>query len=176
MLSVMKAADLLRACRTRAGITQRSLADAARTSQPTIAAYEAGRVTPNVDTFERLLEACGCTLQVADAEAPRWSRVEEKSLAIHRLIAARLLSSPSSVLEKARSNLTSLRPSDRGHAARLLEEWAAILDQPLDAIVTAMLARTQHGIDLRQMTPFAGVLTDDERRKALRSVQRTGAA
>src|SRR6056297_371536 len=172
----MEAAHLLRSCRTRSGMTQRSLADAALTSQPTIAAYEAGRVAPNVDTFQRLLEACGCTLRVADAEAPRWSRVEEKSLAIRRLIAARLLSNPSSVLEKARSNLASLRRSDRGNAARLLEEWAAILDQPLDAIVTAMLARTQHGIDLRQMTPFAGVLTDDERRKALRSVQRTGAA
>jgi len=39
-----------------------------------------------------------------------------------------------------------------------------------------MLARTGHGIDLRQMTPFAGVLTDTERRKALRSVPRTDAA
>lgn len=37
-------------------------------------------------------------------------------------------------------------------------------------IVTHMLARTQHGIDLRQMTPFAGVLTDTERRRAPRSV------
>lgn len=175
MLDAMKASDLLRECRTRAGITQQSLADAAGTSQPTIAAYEAGRVTPNVDTFERLLAACGSALEVVDAEASRWSRVEEKSLAIHRLIAARLLSNPSGVLEKARSNVTLLRRSDRGHAARLLREWAAILDQPVDAIVTAMLARTQHGIDLRQMTPFAGVLTDAERRKALRSVPLTEA-
>lgn len=36
-----------------------------------------------------------------------------------------------------------------------------------------MLARTQQGIDLCQMTPSAGVLSDAERRKALRSVPST---
>ena len=54
-----------------------------------------------------LTSRCGSTLQVVDAEPPRWSRVEEKSLAIHRLLAARLLSNPLTVLEKARANLTS---------------------------------------------------------------------
>jgi len=39
-----------------------------------------------------------------------------------------------------------------------------------------MLARTQQGIDLLQLTPFAGVPTDTERRKALRSVPRIEAA
>ena len=40
----------------------------------------------------------------------------------------------------------------------------------------AMLARTQHAIDLRQMTPFAGVITDAERIKALQSVKPSEAA
>lgn len=173
----MDVGSRLRACRTSAGLSQQSLADAAGTSQPTVAAYEAGRVTPNVDTFVRLLEACGFTIDVVrDLETPRWTRVEEKSLAIHREIAARLLSEQSATLQKARSNLNKLRASDRGHAAGLLDQWDDLLDQPLDEIVTAMLARTHLGIDLRQMTPFAGVLTDAERRKALRSVPRTDVA
>jgi hypothetical protein len=39
-----------------------------------------------------------------------------------------------------------------------------------------MLARTQHAIDLRQMTPFAGMITDAERIEALKSVKPSDAA
>lgn len=167
----------MRRCRVRAGLSQQALADAAGTSQPTVAAYEAGRVTPSVPTLERLLETCGYSIDVvADATPPRWSRVEEKSLAIHRCIAARLLQDPIPTLKKARHNLARLRSADQGHSARWLDEWDGLLDRPTDEIVTAMLARTQDGIDLRQMTPFAGVLTDAERRKALRSVSSSDAA
>ena len=167
----------LRRCRDRAGFSQQDLADAAGTSQPTVAAYESGRVTPNVDTLDRLLAACGYTIDVIpDAKAPRWTRVEEKSMAIHRQIAARLLRDPEPTITGARSNLDKLRRADRGQSKRLLDEWEDLLDRPSDEIATAMLARTQQGIDLRQMTPFAGVLTDAERRKALRSVLRTNAA
>lgn len=167
----MEVSTDLRRCRDRAGLSQRALADAAGTSQPTVAAYEAGRVTPNVDTLARLLEACGYTIDVVrDVDAPRWTRVEEKSLAIHRQIAARLLEDPAPTLRKAQSNLSNLRSADRGQASRLLDEWSDLLNRPADEIVTAMLARSQQGVDLRQMTPFAGVLDDNERRRALRSV------
>jgi transcriptional regulator with XRE-family HTH domain len=158
-------------------MSQQAVADTAGTSQPTVAAYESGRVTPSVSTLDRLLTACGYTIDIVpDIGTPRWTRVEEKSLAIHRQIAARLLQDPEHTVKKARSNLVLLRNADRGHSARWLDEWDDLLDRPTDEIVTAMLARTQHAIDLRQMTPFAGVLTDSERRKALRSVNRTEAA
>lgn len=158
-------------------MSQKALANAAGTSQPTVAAYESGRVTPNVSTLVRLLEACGFTLDVAPcSDAPRWTRVEEKSLAIHRRIAARLLEDPDRAIEKARHNLGRLRDAHRGHSARWLDEWNDLLDRPTDEIVTAMLARTQHAIDLRQMTPFAGVITDAERNEALRSISPSEAA
>ena len=164
----------LRRCRERAGLSQQALAISAGTSQPTVAAYESGRVTPSVSTLDRLLAACGYALDIVpDTDSPRWTRVEEKSLAVHRQIAARLLQSPEPTVKKGRTNLDRLRNADHGHSARWLDEWDKILDQPTDEIVTAMLARTQRGIDLRQMTPFAGVLTDSERRMALKSV--TGA-
>ena len=173
----MDVAAQLRSCRARAGLSQTALANAAGTSQPTVATYESGRVTPNVSTLIRLLEACGCTLDVVlVADAPRWTRVEEKSLAIHRRIAARLLEAPDRTIKKARRNLARLRSADRGHSARCLDDWNSLLDGPADEIVTAMLARTQHAIDLRQMTPFAGVITDAERLKALQSVKASEAA
>lgn len=36
----------------------------------------------------------------------------------------------------------------------MVDEWDALLDRSTDEIVTAMIARTQDGIDLRQLTPF----------------------
>lgn len=61
---------MLRVAREQAGLTLRALAEAAGTSHSTVAAYEAGRVTPRVDTFERLLRACGKRIDVASAREP----------------------------------------------------------------------------------------------------------
>ena len=55
-------ARLIREARAAAGLTQAELARRAGTSQPTIAAYEAGGKVPNVDTLERLLRAAGTSL------------------------------------------------------------------------------------------------------------------
>ena len=55
----MEASTALRAARRRAGLTLRQLAGRAATSHSTLAAYEAGRVTPTVDTFDRIVRAAG---------------------------------------------------------------------------------------------------------------------
>jgi transcriptional regulator with XRE-family HTH domain len=49
----------LRSARRRAGLSLRALAVRAETSHSTLAAYEAGRKVPTVDTFDRILRAAG---------------------------------------------------------------------------------------------------------------------
>ena len=49
----------LRRARARAGLSQRALAERAGTSHATLAAYEAGRIVPRVDTLDRILRAAG---------------------------------------------------------------------------------------------------------------------
>lgn len=56
------AGDMIREARRRAGLTQRRLARRAKTSAPTIAAYESGTKSPNLATFTRLIAAAGFTL------------------------------------------------------------------------------------------------------------------
>ncbi len=56
---------MLRRARLRAGLSLRELAARAHTSHSTLAAYEAGRVTPTVDTFERVIAAAGFTASVS---------------------------------------------------------------------------------------------------------------
>lgn len=45
--------------RTGAGLSLRVLADRAGTSHATLAAYEAGRAVPRIDTLDRILRAAG---------------------------------------------------------------------------------------------------------------------
>jgi predicted transcriptional regulator len=53
----------IRFARLRAGLTQHELAKLAGISQPGLARIESGRVTPRLDTAERILRACGMTLE-----------------------------------------------------------------------------------------------------------------
>ena len=55
---------LLTATRARSGLSQRALAELAHTSHATISAYEHGRVTPSVETMDRLVSAAGFDLDV----------------------------------------------------------------------------------------------------------------
>lgn len=61
----MQGALKLRYARRRAGLTQRQLAALSGIPQPAIARIESGRVTPRLDTFDRLLRACGVTSALA---------------------------------------------------------------------------------------------------------------
>lgn len=75
----MDAATTLRLARRRAGLTLRALADAAGTSHATLAAYEAGRTVPNVDTLDRILRAAGFASAIA--REPRADRTPDERAA-----------------------------------------------------------------------------------------------
>ncbi len=66
----MDAGAIIKQARARAGLTQVQLARAAGTSQPTLAAYEAGAKSPSVRTLDRIVRAAGATLQVSVHDAP----------------------------------------------------------------------------------------------------------
>ncbi|MDQ3306555.1 MAG: helix-turn-helix domain-containing protein [Actinomycetota bacterium] len=53
---------LIREARLRAGLTQAELAQRAGTSQPAVARYERGDVSPRVATLDRVVRACGLEL------------------------------------------------------------------------------------------------------------------
>lgn len=55
----MTISGLLRKARKQRGWSQAQLAVAARTTQPAIARWESGRVSPRVDSLRRVLEAAG---------------------------------------------------------------------------------------------------------------------
>ncbi|CAN5820410.1 hypothetical protein BH11GEM1_BH11GEM1_02770 [soil metagenome] len=141
--------------RQRAALTQKELACAAGTSQPTIAAYEAGRKRPTVHTLERLARASGAMIDVRVVRA--MTTEERRSLLLHEAIAAQLLENPRAVLRLARRNLALMR---REHpcAHGLLREWAVLLRRPLEALLPVLSDRSEWARELRHVTPFAGAV------------------
>lgn len=103
----------------------------------------------------------GGSLQAGHETAAR------RSLAYHQAIAERL---DGRVVADARERLERLLAEGhlhRHYAAR----WRETLDLPLDRIAEAITADTQDARDLRQNSPFAGVLNEQERRRIIETVR-----
>jgi transcriptional regulator with XRE-family HTH domain len=158
--------NAIRLLRELSNLTQAELASAAGTSQPTIAAYEAGRKSPTLRTLRRLAGAAG--LEAVVAFHRPMTREERRSLHLHRAIAQRLEQSPEAVLDRARATLSLMR-ENHPEAEQLFREWAVLLDRPLSELVQALIDPSSWGRELRQVTPFAGVLSAEERTDVYRS-------
>jgi hypothetical protein len=88
-------------------------------------------------------------------------------------VAGRLVAEPDAVLDAARVNLGRMRAAHpRGQAARWLDEWAKLLEGPVELVLEALTSRVPRFRELRQNSPFAGVLDDEERRAVLDAFSR----
>lgn len=141
-------------------LTQRQLADAAGTSQPTIAAYESGAKSPTFRTLERMASAVGC--EVHATYVPPMTSEERRSLELHRAIASKIVDDADAARERAHGNIETMWASNPG-AGPLLGEWQRLLDLPTDDLVDVLIDPRPRARELRHVTPFAGVLTPSER-------------
>lgn len=86
---------------------------------------------------------------------------EARSLAYHALIATRL-SADTRILERARRKVGEWR-AEPAAASYFAEQWNAILALPVPEIVDFLTDDGELATELRQSSPFAGVLTPEER-------------
>ena len=75
----MRGADLIREARTRAGLTQDELSELSKRPRSLIARWEQGSVSPSIDNFLQIIEACGYELPLVLVERDRAfdARLEE---------------------------------------------------------------------------------------------------
>jgi hypothetical protein len=90
------------------------------------------------------------------------------NLAYHREVAARLLADPAAVLKRARNNLqrwlAAYQPGEPD--ARCLEEWQSLLaTRTVPELIAILTEDSDEGQRLRSSTPFAGVLSLEERKE-----------
>lgn len=90
-----------------------------------------------------------------------------RSLAYHRALARRLRRP---MVDEARHLVWRWR--DEGKMdSRYAEQWESILSRPVRQIARAITADTPEARDLRQNSPFAGLLSEAERRKILQEIR-----
>lgn len=122
-------------------------------------------VSPSVS--QKLLQ------QARNSRPPMERREERVSYELHRAVAEKVLKEPEIVLNKARLNLKATGERTRGTLAQgWVNEWESLLNGDVNELVDVMLRPDERSIDLRQMTPFAGVLSQEERVLAIHKASR----
>ncbi|MBI5524946.1 MAG: hypothetical protein HY897_01285 [Deltaproteobacteria bacterium] len=86
---------------------------------------------------------------------------DERSLELHREIARRLNDDPT-IVARAREKVARWLAEGTVHPV-YAQEWAAILDGPLEGLLAVLTGQDQHSTDLRHVTPFSFVVPPRER-------------
>ncbi|MFT5349735.1 MAG: transcriptional regulator with XRE-family HTH domain [Planctomycetota bacterium] len=160
--------NLVRLLREQAGVTQQELALMAGTSQSTIAAYESEKKSPSLRTMEKLADSVGLTM--AASYVPKLTREDQRSIAYHRAIAKLIYKDPKTVLDRARANLNKISRIHPG-AKKLTERWGKWLRLPVDELVENLLDSKPKAREMRQVSPFSGLLNPADRIKILKQFQ-----
>lgn len=103
----------------------------------------------------------------------RLNRDDRRSLWLAHAVAGKVVADPDAAVASARAQLERMRPQSRGQAREWLSEWEKLLDGPVLRLVDQLTDRSLRGREMRQNSPFAGVLGEDERTEALAAWRRS---
>jgi hypothetical protein len=95
---------------------------------------------------------------------------ELQSLAYHRLVTERLTPD---LIDEARERVDRWESMGRLHS-QWAEKWRGVLAGPPELIKRAISSPSEPARRLRQTSPFAGVLTEQERRRLIEAVDARG--
>lgn len=85
---------------------------------------------------------------------------EERSVAYHRVVAERLRREPG-ILDAARRRVQQW--SSSAVVPRYAREWERVLAGDVDSVAAFLVERSERADELRQSSPFAGVLPAPQR-------------
>ncbi|MER7275560.1 helix-turn-helix domain-containing protein [Dactylosporangium sp. NPDC000244] len=99
---------------------------------------------------------------------PVMTRDQFKALWLHRAVAGRLVSAPDAVLARAAENLERLSVvHPNGMTAFWLDRWRSLVRNGAEAVLERLTATDAEATELRQNSPFAGVLKEEDRQAVL---------
>lgn len=173
----MQAPGIVREIRRRRRLSQRALAALGGVPPVVIARYETGRVQPTLERLRRLAESAGLELTVTlDERAPRAPRThrlhDRRSLTYHRLVAEAARANPTILLrarERVELWLSGKRPF--GGSAEYAQAWAELLRRPDGEVLQLITEDGERMAELRQSSPFNGLLGQRAWNRVVREVQ-----
>ncbi|MFC5937008.1 MULTISPECIES: helix-turn-helix domain-containing protein [Mycobacterium avium complex (MAC)] len=171
---------LLRKVMTDTGTTQSELARLSGVHQPSISQFLSTKVDFTDELLDRLLSCMGYRLEVTrHATTADLTPSERRSWLLHRQLATHLTRS---TLPQWRAtilaNLDCLRSGVRGQPHRRnIDRWQTIVEHgDIAGLRRALTGLDRDCIEMREVTPMAGLLPDEERKKILRDIARSRTA
>jgi transcriptional regulator with XRE-family HTH domain len=165
---------LLRQVMLETRTSQSELARISGVHQPSISQFLSAKVDLSDDQLDRLLSCMGYRLEVERrAVVPDLTRRERRSWKLHRQLSTHLTRS---TLTQWRptilANLERLRGGVRGQPhIRNLDRWEVLVrDADVAALHRILTGLDRDSIEMREVTPLSGLLSDEERTEVLQEV------
>ena len=168
--------SILREVMSGTAMTQSRLSVLSGVKQPSLSQMLHGRIDMSDDMLDRLLSCMGYRLEVVRRPVPMdLDRSSERRWRMHRSLVSRL--SPDSLRQWRpilRRNLERLRESTRGQPHMFnLDRWSELISSDdVPRIRRVMTGLDTDSVQMREVSPFGGLLPEDERQRALTEVQR----
>jgi transcriptional regulator with XRE-family HTH domain len=169
----MGSRDILRHVMAATGTSQSQLARISGVRQPSISQFLSGTIDFSDDQINRLLSCMGYRLEVSrQAIIANLTRSEQRSWSMHQQLSTHLNATSLSAWQPTIfANIARLRAGVRGqpHLANL-DHWQHLVStKDVPALRRILTGVDRHSIEMREVTPMSGILTDEERRQALRN-------
>ena len=117
---------------------------------------------------ELTIDARPTTAAGRPPRAPFTRREERVAYGLHRTLAKRLIDNPDTVLAAVPENLARMRSKTHcSFAHELLDEWERLSKGPIGAIIDVALGSDERSVELRQNSPVAGALSNQDRLDAI---------
>jgi transcriptional regulator with XRE-family HTH domain len=173
-LFMVDRSGLLRQVMLETRTSQSELARISGVHQPSISQFLSAKVDLSDDQLDRLLSCMGYRLEVERrAVVPDLTRRERRSWKLHRQLSTHLTRS---TLTQWRptilANLERLRGGVRGQPhIRNLDRWEVLVrDGDVAALHRILTGLDRDAIEMREVTPLSGLLSDEERTEVLQEV------
>ena len=155
------------------GTTQSDLSRLSGVRQPSISQFLSGKVDLSDEQLDRLLSCMGYRLEISrQPVTPDLTRSERRSWKLHRELARQLtrptLAQWQSTIER---NLQRLRTGVTGepHMSNL-DRWESLLEhEDVPGLHRVLTGLSRDCIEMREVSPMSGLLSDEERSRVLRS-------
>lgn len=163
--------DDLRRERLERGLSQAALARLAGTSQSQIARLESGRQDPGLSTWRRVFAPLGVSLNIVTSpDGPNPHRLQEvRSRVLHAIVAEKARRDPR-ILTRARQRVADWERAGGPTHPTWTRAWRDLLDRDDEDVLRAIASDDPQMRDMRQSSPFAGALTDEERLGVIRGL------
>lgn len=172
---IVNRSEVLRRGMDSTGTSQMELSRLTGLPPSKISRYVSGKLEPSEPTLKLLLSGLG--LQVGFNVSPvPMERTKRRSWLLHREISHKLGVSgiDESEWDRMQRNLDRVRSNTQGAVhERNLDRWQRIIDsRSLRNLQRVLVDTSTDGIEMREVSPMSGFLTEDERLGVVAGIQR----